>query len=651
MVIVLIGPMGCGKTTIGQLLAQTLKWQFYDADDFHPASNKRKMAQGIALDDKDRHPWLEILQTLVKKHLSDETGMVLACSALKQTYRQTLGIDQQQVCSVFLKGSFSLLEARIRARSHAYMAKNLLQSQLDTLETPRTGLSVDISGTPEQIVQNIMEHYSMERRDFSMGIRTDIGVAGLAVMGENLVLNMESKGFSVSIYNRTRSKVDTFLAGRAKGKNIHGFDSVEGFVNSLERPRKVMMMLKAGAVVDDFIDALLLYLEKGDIIIDGGNSNYRDTQRRVDDLEKKGFLFIGTGISGGEEGALKGPSIMPGGSSQAWEDLKPILFPISAKVEDGTICCSWMGNGGAGHFVKMVHNGIEYGDMQLICESYHIMKEMLRMTAEEVHQVFSKWNTGKLNSYLMEISSEIMAYKDENKLPLIDNILDVAGQKGTGKWAVMAALDAGIPLSLISESVFARCLSAQKEERVAAATSLRGPEIEFTGNKRAFITEMENALYLAKVISYAQGFNLMREASAEYDWALNFGEIARIWRGGCIIRSVFLDKITDAYQSIPTLSNLLLAPYFKKVVDQAQQSLRTLIAAAVRHGIPVPCHGSALAYYDGFRTARLPSNLLQAQRDYFGAHTYERIDKPRGEFFHTNWTGEGGDTTASTYTR
>lgn len=478
---------------------------------------------------------------------------------------------------------------------------------------------------------------------------SNIGVAGLAVMGENLVLNMESKGFSVSVFNRTTATVDRFIAGRAKGLNITGFHSVETFVHSLERPRKVMMMLKAGEVVDGFIEQLLPFLEPGDIVIDGGNSNYHDTQRRLTYLEEKGLLFIGTGVSGGEEGALKGPSIMPGGSSGAWKELESILVPISAKVDDGSYCCSWMGNGGAGHFVKMIHNGIEYGDMQLICESYHIMKDVLGMSADEMCQVFQKWNNGGLSSYLVEITRDILGYKDEDGEPLIDNILDAAGQKGTGKWTVIGALDAGVPLSLISESVFARCLSAQKQERVEASKSLSGPELRFSGDKTEIINDLEKALYLAKVISYAQGFSLMQQASMDYSWDLNYGEIARIWRGGCIIRSVFLDKITEAFIENPNLNNLLLAPYFQKKVTQAQQSLRNILGTAIGHGIPAPCHASALNYYDGFRSERLPANLLQAQRDYFGAHTYERLDKPRGEFFHTNWTGEGGDTTSTAY--
>jgi 6-phosphogluconate dehydrogenase len=480
---------------------------------------------------------------------------------------------------------------------------------------------------------------------------SNIGVAGLAVMGENLVLNMASKGFSVSVFNRTGTKVDTFLAGRARGKNISGFYSVKDFVNSLKRPRKVMMMLKAGSVVDGFIEQLLPFLKEGDIVIDGGNSNFHDTERRVAALAEKGLLYIGTGVSGGEEGALKGPSIMPGGAYAAWKELEPILVPISAKVDDGTFCCSWMGSGGAGHFVKMVHNGIEYGDMQLICESYHIMKNVLQMSADEMHDVFARWNEGELSSYLVEITGDILAYKDEDNTPLIDKILDAAGQKGTGKWTVIAALDGGIPLSLISESVFARCLSAQKDQRAAAAKILQGPGAEYTGDKEQFLLSLEKALYMAKILSYAQGFNLMQEASEEYNWDLNYGEIARIWRGGCIIRSVFLDKITEAYLENPQLASLLLAPYFQNKTGEAQASLRSVLATVITQGIPAPCHSSALNYYDGFRTARLPANLLQAQRDYFGAHTYERTDKPRGEFFHTNWTGEGGDTTSSAYTK
>ncbi|MFT5699125.1 MAG: 6-phosphogluconate dehydrogenase [Desulforhopalus sp.] len=478
-----------------------------------------------------------------------------------------------------------------------------------------------------------------------------IGIAGLAVMGENLVLNMASKGFSVAVYNRTFAKTEKFLAGRAQGKEIAGFSEVEAFVKSLAAPRKIMMMLKAGEPVDLFIDQLLPFLDKGDIVIDGGNSNYHDTIRRLQYLEDKGLLYIGTGVSGGEEGALKGPSIMPGGSAAAWQHLEPIFTPTAALVDDGSSCTAWMGPGGAGHFVKMVHNGIEYGDMQLICESYHFMKTVLGMDTAEIHSVFTEWNQGELSSYLIEITADITGYLDGDGLPLLEKILDAAGQKGTGKWTVNAALDYGVPLSLISESVFARCLSSLKDLRVYASTELDGPKYVFDSDRGQVIEDLGKALYAAKIISYTQGFGLLQAASVEYGWDLNFAEIARIWRGGCIIRSVFLDRISEAYTTAPDLANMLLDPYFKKKVGDAQANLRRIMSTGIAAGIPLPCHSSALNYFDGLRTACLPANLLQAQRDYFGAHMYERVDKARGEWFHTNWTGEGGDTTSTAYNK
>jgi len=478
---------------------------------------------------------------------------------------------------------------------------------------------------------------------------SDIGLIGLAVMGENLILNMASKGFTVTAYNRTTEKVDKFIAGRAQGKSIRGAHSVEELVQSLERPRKVMIMVKAGKPVDAVIDQLIPLLEPGDIIIDGGNTHFPDTNRRVELCESKGLKFIGTGVSGGEEGALTGPSIMPGGSKDAWESVKPIFQGISAKVEDGTPCCDWVGEGGAGHFVKMVHNGIEYGDMQLICEAYQIMKELLGMSADEMHEVFADWDNGELDSYLIEITAEILKTKDDDGAPLVDKILDTAGQKGTGKWTGVAALEMGIPLTLIGEAVFARCLSAQKDERVEASKVLKGPSATFEGDKKAFIEDIRNALFAAKIVSYAQGYVLMREAAKEYGWNLNYGGIALMWRGGCIIRSAFLGNIKEAFDNNPALSNLLLDPYFQKRVDAAQQGWRNVVATAVVNGVPTPTLSSALAYFDGYRHERLPANLLQAQRDFFGAHTYERIDKPRGEYFHTNWTGRGGDTASSSY--
>jgi len=476
----------------------------------------------------------------------------------------------------------------------------------------------------------------------------DIGLIGLAVMGENLVLNMESKGFTVAVYNRTVSKVDDFVNGRGKGKKFIGTHSVEELCKSLKRPRKVMMLVKAGQAVDDFIEQIIPFLEPGDVIIDGGNTHFPDTIRRTAYVESKGLLYIGTGVSGGEEGALRGPSMMPGGSKPAWELVKPIFQSICAKA-DGAPCCDWVGENGAGHFVKMVHNGIEYGDMQLICEVYQIMKDLLGMSAQEMHKVFKEWNEGELDSYLIEITRDILAYKNEEGEVVVDKILDTAGQKGTGKWTGVAALDLGVPLTLIGESVFARCLSAQKDERVIASKQLIGPKPVFTGDKTAFINDLKSALYASKIVSYAQGYLLMREAAKEYKWNLNNGGIALMWRGGCIIRSVFLGKIKEAFDRNPDLTNLLLDPFFKEKVMTSQESWRKVVTAAIINGIPVPALSSALTYFDGYRTERLPANLLQAQRDYFGAHTYERIDRPRGEFFHTNWTGRGGNTAASTY--
>ncbi len=482
-----------------------------------------------------------------------------------------------------------------------------------------------------------------------MSTKADIGLVGLAVMGENLVLNMESRGFTCAVYNRTVDKVDAFMKGRGKGKKFIGAHTMEEFVGSLASPRKVMLMVKAGKPVDDFIEQIIPFLEKGDIIIDGGNSYFPDTMRRTTYLESKGLLFIGTGVSGGEEGALKGPSIMPGGSHAAWPHVKPIFQAIAAKVEDGTPCCDWVGENGAGHFVKMVHNGIEYGDMQLICEAYQIMRDLLGMSAEEMHEVFKKWNTGDLDSYLIEITRDILAFKDADGGPIVDKILDTAGQKGTGKWTSVTSLDLGVPLTLISEAVYARCISAQKEERVVASTMLSGPVPKFTGDRQAFLADLEKALYASKIVSYTQGYVMLRAAAHEFKWDLNYGGIALLWRGGCIIRSAFLGKIKAAFDADPSLNNLMLDPFFKQKIEASQDAWRRVVSTAVMNGVWTPALSTALNYFDGFRNARLPANLLQAQRDYFGAHMYERTDKPRGEFFHTNWTGRGGDTASSTY--
>jgi 6-phosphogluconate dehydrogenase len=479
--------------------------------------------------------------------------------------------------------------------------------------------------------------------------QANIGLIGLAVMGQNLALNMNDHGFRVAVFNRTVSKVDDFLAGPAQNTQIVGAHSLPELVGLLERPRRVMLMVQVGQPVDDFIEKLIPLLEPGDIIIDGGNSNYNDTMRRTAYVESKGLLYIGTGVSGGEEGARYGPSIMPGGSPAAWQHVKPIFQAIAAKVADGSPCCDWVGENGAGHYVKMVHNGIEYGDMQLICEAYHLMREGLGMTAPEMSKVFAKWNKGKLDSYLIEITRDILAYKDEDGKPLVDKILDTAEQKGTGKWTGISALEMGIPLTMVVEAVLGRALSSLKDERVIAARVLTGPKPKIAGDKKAFIADLEQAVYASKLISYTQGYMLMRAAAKEYKWNLNYGGIALMWRGGCIIRSVFLGKIKDAFDRNPALTNLLLDPYFAKEIQSAQSAWRRVVAKAVQKGIPVPAMSSALAFYDGYRRESLPANLLQAQRDYFGAHTYQRIDKPRGQYFHTNWTGRGGDVTSTVW--
>ena len=479
--------------------------------------------------------------------------------------------------------------------------------------------------------------------------QADIAVIGLAVMGQNLILNMNDHGFKVVAFNRTVSKIDKFISNEAKGTDVIGVGSIEEMVAKLKSPRRIMLMVKAGESVDATIEQLLPHLDAGDIIIDGGNSLFTDTERRVKYVESKGLLYIGTGVSGGEEGARNGPSIMPGGSPAAWPHVKDIFQAIAAKVEDGSPCCDWVGDGGAGHYVKMIHNGIEYGDMQLIGEAYQLMKRQLGLSADELSTIFSEWNKGELDSYLIQITAEILAYKDTDGTPLVDNILDTAGQKGTGKWTVMSSADLGQPVTVIAEALYARCLSALKDERVEANKVLRGPKLEFSGDRNEFIEAVRQALYAAKIISYTQGYMLMRAAASEYGWDLNYGGIALMWRGGCIIRSRFLGDIKAAFDKNPDLINLLLDPFFTSAIDTNQHGWRSIVSQASLCGIPVPALSSALSFYDGYREDRLPANLLQAQRDYFGAHTYERLDKLRGEFAHTNWTGTGGTVSSSTY--
>jgi 6-phosphogluconate dehydrogenase len=479
-------------------------------------------------------------------------------------------------------------------------------------------------------------------------MKADIGLIGLAVMGQNLVMNMNDHGYTVVVFNRTTPKVDAFLEGAAKGSKVIGSHSLKEFFAHLKRPRKVMFMVKAGVAVDELIQECLPYMEKGDILIDGGNSHYPDTERRVEEMKAKGMHFIGAGISGGEEGARNGPSIMPGGDEAAWPAIKPIFQSIAAKSEEGDPCCDWVGDGGAGHYVKMVHNGIEYGDMQIICEAYHLMHQLLGLNADQLSQVFADWNQGPLNSYLIEITSQIFAFKEKG-VPLVEKILDTAGQKGTGKWTGISALDLGMPLTLIGEAVFARCLSAMKDKRVEASKHYAGPKKVYGGSKEGFIESIRQALYASKIVSYAQGFMLMRAAASEMKWNLNYGAIALMWRGGCIIRSRFLGKIKEAYDKNKELDSLLLDSFFKKELTSCIEGWRQVVSVAAEHGIPIPCFSTALGFFDGYRSARLPANLLQAQRDFFGAHTYERVDQPRGQFFHTNWTGMGGDVSSSTY--
>ncbi|KAI8150252.1 6-phosphogluconate dehydrogenase, decarboxylating [Fennellomyces sp. T-0311] len=477
----------------------------------------------------------------------------------------------------------------------------------------------------------------------------DIGLIGLAVMGQNLILNMNDKGFKVCAFNRTVSKVDHFLENEAKGTNIIGAHSIEEFVSKLKKPRKIMLLVKAGDAVDEFIERLLPHLDQGDIIIDGGNSHFPDTTRRCKELTKKGILFVGSGVSGGEEGARHGPSLMPGGNPKAWPEIKPIFQAIAAKAPDGQPCCDWVGEDGAGHYVKMVHNGIEYGDMQLISEIYQIMKEGVGLNEDQMADVFDNWNKEELDSFLIEITRDVLRFKDTDGSPLVEKIMDKAGQKGTGKWTAIDSLDRGIPVTLIGEAVYARCLSSLKEERIHASKILKGPtNVKFQGDKQGFVNQLGSALYASKIVSYAQGFMLMRQAANDFGWNLNYAGIALMWRGGCIIRSVFLGQIKDAYTNNPKLENLLFDPFFQEASAKAQDAWRTVVATSATLGIPTPALSTALSFYDGLRHERLPANMIQAQRDYFGAHTYELRNQP-GKWVHTNWTGTGGNVSASTY--
>ncbi len=650
MIILLMGPMGCGKTTIGKLLATKSGWPFYDGDDFHPPENVAKMQGGIALTDEDRWVWLETLRELIAQLLQEGTNAILACSALKQAYRDILGVDQKTVITVYLQGSFELLRKRVSERQHPYMSKELLQSQLDTLEEPAGGLTADIAASPEIIVDRIMDELKLMsgiKRSFPAAMTEkitqrkskmetrDIGLIGLAVMGQNLVINMERNGFGVAVYNRSSQTTADFINGAAAGKNISGTYSVEELLAALKKPRKIMIMVKAGAPVDAVIAQLKPHLMPGDLVLDGGNSHFSDTDRRCREMEALGIHYLGVGVSGGEEGALWGPSIMPGGTRKAYALVEPILRAIAARVDEEP-CVAWMGPRGAGHLVKMVHNAIEYGDMQLIAEAYDLLNRGLGLSARQIQEVFSQWKEGPLSSYIIEITAKIFTVIDEEtNNPLLEMILDQAGQKGTGRWTVQAALDLGIPVSTISAAIDARMISSYRQERQEAALAFPLPVLPLAHHHDALIRTLGDALYVAKICSYAQGMALLRLASAEYDYSLDFCEIARIWRGGCIIRARLLDDIRAAFQEKPDLANLLLAPFFRDALLLRQEALREIVSLAVKAGIPLPGMSASLAYFDSYRSPRLPTNLIQAQRDYFGAHTYRRVD--REGVFHTQW--------------
>jgi 6-phosphogluconate dehydrogenase len=619
MFIVLMGVSGSGKTTIGKLLAARLHCPFYDGDDFHPPANITKMAAGIPLTDQDRSGWLQALADLIRGALGRGESGVLACSALKARYRQVLNVDSGKVKFIYLKGGYNIIQARMQARQGHYMLPAMLHSQFEALEEPSGVLTEDVTLPPEEIVQNIMEQI--------METKYTIGVLGLGVMGRGLALNIARHDYPVIGYNRHPDKL--------KGFPLKVTGSIEELVGALESPRAVLMLIPAGKPVDDNIASLKPYLQPGDMIIDGGNSFFEDTQRRTKELGQDGLLFIGMGVSGGESGALWGPSMMPGGAVEAWERVRPILESIAARAEDGQPCVAWMGPDGAGHYVKMVHNGIEYGDMQLIAEVYDLLHRGASISNLELADIFAEWNQGELRSYLIEITAEILKRQDKDSGQLIvDLILDEAAQKGTGKWTGESALDIGVAIPTINAAVDSRFLSALKPQRTAAARVL-GSSQKFTGDKKRLIAAAGKALYASKITSYAQGINLLRAASSEYAWDLDISQIVRIWRAGCIIRAALLNDIAAAYQRDSDLENLLLDEAFKSAVLSRQDAWREVLQTAVGLGIPMLATSASLAYFDAYRSERLPANLTQAQRDYFGAHTYRRIDKEG--VFHTDW--------------
>ncbi len=654
--VVIMGPAACGKSTLAAALALKLGWRFVEGDALHPPNNVQKMSAGIPLTDADRVPFLQAVAQALRLPAD---GVVVSCSALKRAYRDQIRAIAGPVLFVLPELTPDALQTRMATRKGHFMPPSLLASQLAILQAPQDdelGMMVDGQLSTDQQVARVSERL----QGFSDQGDCDMGLIGLAVMGENLALNLESHGFRLAVFNREQDRMNEFQRGRGSGKSIHGTSDLAELVRRVARPRKIMLMIRAGVPVDETLAKLIPLLAPGDIVIDGGNSLYTDTIRRCQLLGSQGLLFVGTGVSGGEEGALKGPALMPGGHIAAWPALRPIFEAIAARAPTGEPCCHWMGADGAGHFVKMVHNGIEYGDMQLIAESYDVMRRLMGLDNEQMATVFAEWNRGELESYLIEITGDILRKRDATGQHQVDLILDTAGQKGSGKWAVNAALELGVPLTLIAEAVFARFSSARREERVAAAAkwptstaALRGAadlsNATAMSDDAARVTDLRAALYVAKLVSYAQGFQLLRAAASAHGWQLNYGDIALTWRGGCIIRSRFLGEIKRAFDRNRELENLLFDEFFLQAVKAGTPALRRVIAAASDAEIALPCFNAALAYLDSFRAAHSPANMLQAQRDYFGAHQYERVDRPRGDFFHTNWTGRGGETTSETY--
>jgi 6-phosphogluconate dehydrogenase len=657
--IVIIGASGSGKSTLAQALARRLGWSFIEGDSLHPPANVAKMASGISLDDADRAPFLRA----VAQAIGEAGGpVVVACSALKRSYRDVLRDLTGPAVLLFVWPRLyrDTLAARLTGRAGHFMPVTLLDSQLAAFEAPgpdEHALAIDGTAATADQVDSVLQtlQTSAARTDPEAMKATrqpcDIGLIGLAVMGENLALNIERRGHSVCVYNRTAARTLAFTTGRGAGRRFTGATTLQHFVASLATPRRVLMLVKAGSAVDELIAQLLPLLAPGDVLVDCGNSLHTDTMRRTREVEARGLLYVGCGVSGGEEGALNGPSMMPGGSSAAWPLLRPVFEAICARTPAGEPCVRWIGADGAGHFVKMVHNGIEYGDMQLIAETYDVMRRALRMDNDAMAGVFAEWNAGELDSYLVGITRDILAFRDEGGEAVVDRILDAAGQKGTGRWTVNAALEEGVPLPLTTEAVFARSLSAARDERVAAAAALVPPPPGRPDDARGRVEDLRAALYASKIVSYAQGFALLRAAAATNRWQLDPASIALTWRAGCIIRSVFLGEIRNAFARDPALPNLVLDPFFAGALRSREAAWRRAVSAAVMAGIPVPCLSAALAWWDACRCTTLPANLLQAQRDYFGAHTYERTDRPRGQYFHTDWTGHGGSTTSQSYNR